>query len=463
MEHLPSPTLHDGRAFIASRSNISNNINDSTSESNQDEPLTSINHKSDSNVQAIEGLPAQRTVESSPSVTSLSIPSARARALAEHEDSSQIPKPLSLSFTPAPLQTNKQESSSSQNFIEDQNGINSATLSPLSFTPLPLSSTKRESKKSLFPTPKNQIEFDRSKHDFQNIVEEELPSPLKLKISSASDEIDIIDQGGLMNQSPPIDFDHILDGLEFDDQILDELEITVGAVNSEKPDQGNDTNLYSELDTSLAENLSLLAEDADALNQDFEEAFVAIQTPIFNLNPLNDRKSEAKPVEQTQTISSTLDSTQASIMKLVDQPHILHWQMIQTLDMEDNAGVELLDLIELFIQSEQYETAYDQLAIALLAPKPALSLRYVNAFLLGQLRRYNEATQSLKDIYLSLDQEALSQQPSCFGEILIKWALYSQYAEDELLDFPYILEEAQKISAQFSESLTQLIKLRAGE
>ena len=107
------------------------------------------------------------------------------------------------------------------------------------------------------------------------------------------------------------------------------------------------------------------------------------------------------PLTCTQTISPNLASAQASIMKLVGHPHALRWQMVQALDMEDNAGVELLDLIELFIQSEQYDLAHDQLAIALLAPKPALSLRYVNAFLLGQLGRYNEATLSLKR-YLSL-------------------------------------------------------------
>ena len=122
-------------------------------------------------------------------------------------------------------------------------------------------------------------------------------APLRLKNPSTSDENDISDQGDLLHQSSPIDFEHILDGLEFDDQILEELETTVSAINSEKSDRGNDINPYSELDSSLSENLSLLAEDADALNQDFEEAFVAIQTPIFNLNPLDDSSSEARPVD----------------------------------------------------------------------------------------------------------------------------------------------------------------------
>ena len=106
VEPLLSSSSHDDKAFTTNTPHVRNILNDSIGESIQNHPLTSINHKSDSTAKEIEDLSVQRAVKSSPSITSLSLPSARARALAEHEDSSQIPKPSALSFTPAPLQTN---------------------------------------------------------------------------------------------------------------------------------------------------------------------------------------------------------------------------------------------------------------------------------------------------------------------------------------------------------------------
>ena len=411
----------------------------------------------------VSDLSIQETLQLTPSRPLTVTPSARERALAEHEDSSQAPRPIGLSFTPAPIQTSKHELITHHHISDDQSNVNPATITAFSFTPLPLSSAERKSKKSLFPTPKNQIDFDRSKHDFHNFVEEELPSPLRLKNDPDHVEIDENNFG----ENTQLDVEELLDGLEFDDEILDGLETDVDlpALGSEPfnymEHEANRSFMSSELESSFTPELSLLAEDADALNQDFEEAFVAIQTPLFGLNisdssEVNHTSDEVNPI----MIESSSATLQESIMELLDQAHALHWRVIQPLDLKDKLGLELLDLIELYIHSGQYELAHDQLAIALLNPNPALTVCYINAYLLMQLGQQVEACQSFKDIYISLEIIDKDKFSDSLAEVLIKWAISCQQIDKSSEDLTYILSEAHKISFQFGEALTNLVRMK---
>ena len=413
-----------------------------------------------------------------PSADQIKLPSARERALAENLDKDQVQPPLSLSFTPAPIQVTKasvNNSTSSSQDDEEYTSVNLATLSELSFTPLPLSTLKRESKVSLFPPPKNQFEFDRSKHDFQTFVEEDLPSPLKVKKRISDDPSShhpnrINEAKVESNLSEDVDFDRLLAGLDIDDEMIHELEteIDLPALDiSHSHDQVVDLSSTNDEHRSFTPNeSSLLAEDEDALNHDFEEAFVAIQTPIFGLNPLTSQTESSEPTSD-EVYTDSEEPLPRSLPNVagvyLGQVYELNWRQVQALDQEQALGIELLDLTELYIQSGQVELAHDQLAIALLSPKPAITVRYMNAFLLAQLGQHFEACQALKSIYLSLEKNQIDTHPHSVKELLTKWAVYCQQYDMSSKDLSYILSEANQLSPEFAKTLSQTLQIETND